>query len=913
MIKKQTLWLMLLLIFLLAQAAIVFPLDPNRAIDKYINRIWTTKEGLPQNTVYAIVQDKDGYIWIGTDSGLARFDGINFRIFNTYNTDEIKNNSITSLYAASDGSLWIGTFGGGINLYRNGTFKHFSQEHGLANNFIWTINEDRRGNIWITTTGGGLVRYGEGKFKTYTVNEGLADNTVKAVVDDLLGRLWVGTEKGLCLMEKGSERFQVYQARDGLADDFIMALFVDSQDNLWIGTTKGLSRRIRGTFTTYTRRQGLCHNLIHGIFEDREKNLWIATEGGLNRLKGNRFERLTEKEGLSDNSLLAIFEDREGNLWIGTSSRGLNMLHDSKFTFYTADEGLSKNTIRAIYEDARGGLWIGTGGDGLNYMRNGKIRTYTTAHGLSSNFINSIYGDHKGRIWLGTMKGLNLFQGGVFNQLILSQKGLVPSVISLYEDKRKNLWIGTQGAGLYLYQRGKFRHFSSEQDLVNDFILSIAEDRDGHIWIGTNSGLVSIEPGQERLRTYSEKDGLSSSIIYDIHADASNILWLGTNGGGLNRMEKGKFTVFTTESGMFSNVIYRILEDDKGNLWMSSNQGIFTVVKRELNKFAGGEIDSVECSYFQEDDGMRSSVCCGGFQPAGWQARDGTLYFPTNQGVAAIHPKKVKLNQAKPPVNIERVLANGREIEFHKKSKLPPKTRRIEIHFTALSFTAPEKVRFSYRLFGFEDQWQEPRSRQPAVYTGLRPGNYRFRVIAGNNDNIWNYQGDTYSFSITYSLFQRIFFRLTLFVILLFLAILLYQTRKTWLTNKLEKGKKYRGSTLEPWKSRQYLHKIITLMEKEKPFLDPEITVEKLGKMLDLPEKHLSQILNEQFDQNFNNFINKYRVEEAKKKLLDPKEQDFVLLKIAFDVGFNSKSVFNAAFKKFTGLSPSEYRKMNRR
>lgn len=917
--KRRLRQILLIFLFPLILSTVLLSLDPDTAIDKYIIRVLSRKAGLPQDTVYDIVQDRTGYMWFGTDEGAVRFDGVRFETFNKRNTEEIKNNSITSFFVASDGALWIGTFGGGVTVYKDGIFSNYDREDGLPNNFIWTLTEDREKNIWIGTTGGGLVRFKNNIFKTYTVNEGLADNIVKVVYEDSAGKLWVGTEQGLSVATfvKGKALFKTFQVEDGLMGNVIISIFEDSGKNLWIGTANGLNRRTKGKFYGYSREAFLRDNMIREVYEDKDKNLWIATDRGLKRLRGNQIESLTLVDGLSDNSLLAICEDREGNLWIGTSGKGVNKLHDSKFTFYTAAEGLSGNTVTAIYEDEKGRLWAGTNGGGLNRVANGKIRTYTTRNGLKSDFVNSVWGNGRGRIWVGTGGGLCLFENGVFHGLLPDRgnDAITPTVMSIFEDIEKNLWVGTLGVGLYLYKEGIFYRISAGRGLENNFVTVVTGDKKGYIWVGTNDGLSRISRGdgsvedifnEKNYKTYSIADGLSSDMVTDVYIDKDDTMWIGTNGGGLNRFQNDTFTVYNSDSGLFSDVVYRVIEDDTGNLWMSSNKGVFFTKKKDLETFSRGDISRVHCVYFQEDDGLISSVCSGGFQPAGWRGKNGILYFPTNRGIAVINPADIKYNEVRPPVIIEKVVVDGVNAVGKNNVKLPAGTKEIAFHFTALSFTAPREVVFNYQLVNYDKDWHETRSRDGVVYRGLAPGEYKFRVIACNNDNAWNYKGAAFSFSIKYKLIRKIWFQFLVIFLLLFSLVFFFRYYK----NKEKKGK-YSASTLESWESQRYLRKLLTLMEEEKPHLDPEITVEKLSKQLEISEKYLSQILNERLQVNFNNFINKYRVEEAQVKILDPKEMDFVILKIAYDVGFNSKSAFNAAFKKFTKMSPSEYRRLN--
>lgn len=882
----------------------IFPLDPAKILNKCINNILTTKNGLPQNSIYDIVQDNTGYIWIGTGQGITRFDGYHFEVFDKINTREIKNNSITTLMISNNGSLWFGTFGGGVVVYENNVFRSYTTKNGLPNDFIWTITQDRNKNIWIGTNGGGLIHFEHNKIKTFTNEDGLSDNTIFTICEDKQGKLWIGTENGLNCKE--GSKFTVYKTGDGIADNTITSIFKDSKNILWIGTLNGLTSLKEQKFKTYTTKNGLLSNLIHSIYEDKDQNLWVATDRGLNRIYNNKIDRFTTKDGLSDNCVMTLFEDRENNLWIGTSGGGLNILHNGKFLSYTTEEGLSSNFIKPLYEDNKGNLWVGTNGGGLNKIRDGIIKSYTTDHGLISNFINSIYGDSKGNLWIGTNRGINLYKNGKFITLESNNKTIKKSVISLYEDHSGNIWIGTYGGGLHLYKNGVIRTFDKNRGLSNNFVLSITEDKNGSLWIGTNRGLNRLK--NNRFKTYAQNEGLSNDTIYDIYIDRSGTLWIGTNGGGLNRFKNEKFTSYTTEHGLFNNVIYRIIPDNRGNIWMSSNNGIFMISKKELNQFAEGKISYLNCKHFHESDGMKSSVCSGGFQPAGWKTKNGKLNFPTIKGVATINPEKITFNKKEPPVIINKVTIDGISKEFNKNLTLSARTKKIGIYFTAISFTAPVKIRFSYRLFGYKKKWTETNSRDKIDYSNLPSGNYKFKIIACNNDRVWNYRGTSFSFTIKPKIFQTFWFYLIVAASLSLFFFWIYHLSESRLKKRAEERRKYKKSTLTPGRSNLYKQKLLELMEQEKLYIDEEITLEKLAERLTISKKHLSQIINEQLNQNFKNFINKYRVEEAKEKLLDPKEIDFVLLKIAFDVGFNSKSVFNSAFKKFTKMSPSEYR-----
>ena len=341
---------------------------------------------------------------------------------------------------------------------------------------------------------------------------------------------------------------------------------------------------------------------------------------------------------------------------------------------------------------------------------------------------------------------------------------------------------------------------------------------------------------------------------------------------------------------------------------MSSNNGIFYIPKQDLLAYDAQNPRPVTCNYFQQRDGIKSAVCTGGGQPAGFKGPAGILYFPTINGVASIYPEGIELNQVRPNVLLEKMLVDGVPVDVSDNMTFPAGTGRIEFHYTAPSLVVPEKVRFSYRLFGHDKTWHETAERRSIRYDGLEYGDFRFKVIACNNDRVWNYKGSSVEFTILPYLYQNFWFKMLLLCVF-FLAILLVFYKKRQLKFEPPQKEKYKDSPLTPRKSQVYLQRVMDFMAQEKPYRDPNITLAKLAARLSIPTKQMSQIINEEREQNFKNFLNQYRVEEACKKLLDPKEKDFVLLKIAYEVGFNSKSVFNAAFKKFTGMSPSEYRK----
>jgi PAS domain S-box-containing protein len=727
-------------------------LDPKKAITQYSHDVWQIKDGLPHNSLYAILQTRDGYLWLGTQGGLARFDGVRFTVFDKGNTKELRDNRILALYEDRAGNLWIGTRGGGLNRWKDGQWTTYTTKEGLANNVVWSIYEDQEGSLWIGTEGG-LNRWKNGKWATYTTREGLSNNFVTLICAGHDGSLWIGTDGGGVNRFKGG-RFTQYTTREGLSHRSVWSMYMDRQGSLWVGTYGGGLNRLKdGKFTTYTTKEGLSSNIVFSIYEDRAGSLWIGTGGGgVNRFKGGKFTTFTTKEGLSNNTVYSIYEDREGSLWIGTYGGGLSRLKDLKFTTYTTKEGLSHDMVYSIYEDKKGNLWIGTQG-GLTRFQDGKVTTYTTKEGLSNDRVWSLYEDRKGNLWVGTGGGgLTRFKDGKWTTYTPNEGLANEFVTSIYEDREGNLWIGTGGGGLTRFKDGKWTTYTPNEGLA--FVTSLYEDRAGSLWIGTNGGgLTRFKDDQ--WTTYTTNQGLSRDSVSAIYEDREGSLWIGTDGGGLTRLRDGRFTIYATKEGLFDDVVYQILEDGKGNLWMSGNKGIFRVSKKELDDFAEGRIKSITSVSYGTADGMKSGECTGGNQPAGWKTRDGKLWFPTIKGVVMIDPEKIKINGQPPPVIIEQVIVDHESINLGEKVRLVPGKERFEFHYTGLSFLVLEKVKFKYQLEGFDKEWVEAGPQRVAYYTNIPPGAYRFRVIACNNDGVWNETGASVEFDLAPYFYQR--------------------------------------------------------------------------------------------------------------------------------------------------------------
>ncbi len=738
--------------------------DRRIPIVEYVHNVWQAAEGLPQNAVQAIAQTPDGYLWLATQEGLVRFDGVRLTVFDRKTNLEITNNDIRALCVAKDGSLWIGSFLGDLVRMKDGNFTSFSATKEMGENGVSAIYEDEFQNLWIGTRGGGLFRLKNGAFTNYTTKNGLANDSVSSIAGDRNGNLWIGTDGGLSRMR--GETFVNFTPVAGVPYDKVLSLFVDRSGILWIGTgATGLHRLQNGQLTKYTVNAGLPNNSVSSIFQDRVGDLWVGTLGGLSRFQNGHFEAYTQKNGLSDNSVDAIYEDPEGSVWIGTSNGGLNQFRKGQFITHGTAEGLSNPVIWTVTEDHAGNIWAGTDGGGLNKFADGKFSAYTMKQGLSGNTIGALFTASDGSLWVSTNSGLDHMKDGKITSFSAKDglparresSGLAPDVLvkAIAEDPKGTLWFGTDGGGLCRFKDGKFLTYTVENGLPSNMILWVSTRRDGGIWIGTARGLSKFVDG--RFTNFSKKDGLASDTIMAMYEDAQDVLWIGTE-AGLSRMDDDKFTTYTVRQGLFDDLAFQILEDDNGNLWMSCNKGIFRVSKKELTDFAHGKTHSVTSIPYGVADGMKSRETDGGVQPAGWKSHDGLLWFPTIQGIVVIDANSMQMNSMVPPVHIELLIADRVSVDRPQQIRLPAGAGNLEFRYTALSFLAPNKVEFRYKLEGFDKEWIDAGTRRIAYYTNMPPGDYRFTVIASNDDGVWNTKGASVTIRLAPHFYQAWWF-----------------------------------------------------------------------------------------------------------------------------------------------------------
>lgn len=748
---------------------------------RYTHRVWQTEEGLPQNSVNAIVQSRDGYIWFGTEEGLVRFDGVRFTVFDKRNTQGLSSNYIISLCESSDSSLWIGTSGGGVTRLKDGQFTRFSAQQGMVENAVRSIVEDHDGTLWFGTSNG-LARLKDGKLTPCNEELGLTYSWINKLLVDRQGTLWIGTNGGGLHPYLNGKALTL--ASEGLYGDVIMALHEDQSGDLWVGAERGaLTRVANGALRTFTLKG--VRGTISAILHDHEGVIWVGTEeGGLAQfLEPDSLIYFSRGAG----PISSLLEDREGSLWVGMVGGGLHKITRGKFTTYTELDGLSGDFVHVVHADPDGGVWVGSLG-GLNRFLGDSFLSYLSTDRMPIEGINALHRGRDGSLWIGTSGGLARIKEGTYRLLWTSKVLSSATVRGIDEDSKGNLWLATrQGLVVSSYSpRGEptfLPYADTTGSLRRPMWCVHVSRRTGDIWASTaGSGLVHIrmDSGTRKTTSYTTNEGLSTNVIRSIYEDEEGVMWFGSYAGGVNRFKNGRFTTYTSENGLFDDNVYAILEDGNMNLWMSCNRGVFRVSKRELDDFADGKINSISCISYGTADGMKTFECNGGYQPSGCKSPDGRLWFATLRGVTVIDPEHIDVNTVPPPVVIEYAAVDKRFADQHSEAHIEPGNGELEFTYTALSFVAPNKVRFKYRLDGFDQNWIDAHDRRAAYYTNIPPGSYTFRVIASNNDGLWNETGASFRFHLAPHFYQTAWFYGICILLIAFLGSVVYHFYNTY-------------------------------------------------------------------------------------------------------------------------------------
>jgi signal transduction histidine kinase/ligand-binding sensor domain-containing protein len=722
---------------------------------------WTTAEGLPQNTINAIVQTRDGYLWLGTFGGLTRFDGVRFTIFNTVNAPAIKSQRITALYEDRAGILWIASETGEISCYRDGEFRSFDDGEEEQ---IDALYADTRGFLWAGGRNGArryrlpenpcsVENHNFERIKPPPINNQSSDQ-ISTVLETEDGDIWLNNyglskeKTGRLLRWRENAPLEIYGNSDGLPgtvsgekDDrmFISDIAlarIDGKESLLVADQSGVFRFDGKRFVKEISQTGSANDRVRFTY-DREGNLIVNFIDSIARLTKEDCWELLPAEELEGKQARSFFADREGNMWLGTFTDGLWRLKRNFIESFDESKGVAKNQTAAVMEDSRGNLWIA--GYGLHRFENGKfVREQTVPEA----YFIALAEQRDGTLLIG---GYDKFfarraDGSVtdLTNEIKAVIGNVPFAIkSICEDSRGNLWLGFRDKGLLRRDtKGNYQHLTTADGLIGNQVQYIAETKDGAVWFGILGGASRYENG--KFTNYTIADGFINTNIRAITETADGNIYFGTYGGGLSRLKNGVIRSLTMHDGLFDDVVSRIIVDDKENFWMLGNQGVFTVGKNEIDAVLDGASAQLFCRSFGTADGMISAEGNGGSQPAGWLARDKRFWFPTIRGYVAITPPEPE--NFLPPAVIEEVKIDNKAIDLRQAIEIYPGDQNLEIRYTGLSFNRSEQLRFRYKLEGYDENWTEVGMRRTAYYSYPPPGEYVFTVQAANADGVWNEQ-----------------------------------------------------------------------------------------------------------------------------------------------------------------------------
>jgi signal transduction histidine kinase/ligand-binding sensor domain-containing protein len=725
---------------------------------------WSTENGLPQNSVHQIFQSKDSYIWLATEGGAARFDGLNFKIFSQETDPTVFTSNDICCFAQNDvSSLWIGTPSGLLQYGPHG-LRRYTTADGLPSSTINTLAVTDKASLLVLTHDTlSLLDLVTNRFNLLTLSH---PATLTQSAD---GNVWITSPAGLFQFQHN--HLIPVPVDPPFPSEPIESLTVLPDHTLWLRTHTTLIQQHEGHQRIWTIGRDLPGTRIESFLVDFGGILWIGTNKGLFTLDPlNPQSRPQAVPALNGSSVLALLEDREDNLWVGTESSGLHILRHQNF--HTLPD-LADQIINTIVQTTDGALYAGTNGDGLYRYQFGKFTHISTHEGLASDIILSLTPGPDGTLWIGTPDGLNHLTGSHV-QTFTSADGLPDDLIrSLLLDADGTLWIGTR-RGLAHLQNGHFTVLTTANGLHSDLIGALLQSPDHDLWIATLDGLSRLHNGA--ITTYTTTDGLSGNVITALLEDDSGTLWIGTKSNGLTQRTAKGFTSLHRPD--LPQDINSILDDRAGYLWLGSNRGITRVASSELKVCGSSPQCALHLNTYGTADGMPTEETSANGHPAAWQTIDGLLWFATRKGVAFVDPANLRQNKLPPPVILERVLIDDTPLDLtSSRNIIGPGHIHYAFEFVGLSYSAPSRVLYRYFLEGFDKQWSQPSSRRIATYTNLPPGKYRFHVQAANNDGVWNETGAAIGFYVRPPFYRTLWFVLIALAALAVLAGLIYALR----------------------------------------------------------------------------------------------------------------------------------------
>ena len=750
-------------------AASANALSSNKAISEFIRDRWDAGAGFPGGRVNAFAQTPDGYLWIATEKGLVRFDGLNFVLIEHSESTTVPFGPVLGLALDANGSLWIRLQGPTLLVRdRSGAFRSVTSDSSQVESDITAMCTGKNGELLITGLTKGILRDRNGKFVTSATRDELPTHVI-SMIELADGVDWLGTrEQGLYSLN--GQRVSRFVGE--LPDRKVNALLTLNGRDLWIGTDKGLVRWDRRGLSQVSSSQALQNVEIVTMARDRESNVWIGSSNGLARVSNDEVTSVDSSQGWPAEPVTALFEDREGSLWVGRAD-GIERLRDSVFMTYYASGGVPSRNNGPLYVDSEGRTWFGPSEGGLYWRKEGHLERITAA-AVQKDIVYSIDG-RKGELWIGRRGGLtHLRESGAsfIAKTYTAADGLAQTrVYAVHRSSDGTVWAGTLSAGLSRLKEGSFTTYTVANGLVSNSISSIAESSDGTMWFGTPNGLNELSEGH--LRAYTSKDGLPPGNVNCLLPDSNGVLWIGTD-NGLAFLRSG--TVHALRDDVPDSVreeIFAIAEDKAGALWMATAKHIVRVDRDKLLRQAVASSDIRE---YGLDDGLLSTQ---GVRRHKSIAVDpgGGIWFSTNRGLSFVSPTSVKFDSAPPLVHVDGISVDGRLIHLGEQIRVRPPHQKITLSYSGLSLSFPTRVRFMYRLDGFDQSWTEPTSTREATYTNLESGQYRFHVMASNSYGQWNASEAVISLEVDPAFWQTWWFRALCVAAFLALLWALYQLR----------------------------------------------------------------------------------------------------------------------------------------
>jgi ligand-binding sensor domain-containing protein/signal transduction histidine kinase len=763
----------------LAWCACAFALDPSLDISQYAHTVWKIRDGFTKGSIYAIAQTPDGYLWLGTEFGLQRFDGVRVIPWQPPPDQQLPSSFITSLIVARDGALWIGTFKG-LASWKGGKLSHYVE---LAGQTVSGLLEDHEGSVWVSILGipsGRLCAIHKGSVQCYG-GDGKLGQGPFGLYEDSKGNLWAGVPYGLWRWKPGPPRFYpVSDLRDGIQG------FSEGDDGaLLIGTRSGIRRLVDGKIEAYPLPGAVPKFDARKLLRDRDGSLWIGThDAGVLHVHQGRIDVFAQTKNLSGDDILAIFEDREGNIWIATTN-GLDRFRDFAISTFSVNQGLSNAIVASVLADKDGGIWVGTY-SGLNRWSKGQITIPLTGSvkrdgKLSGLMADSLFQDGRGRLWVSTRRGFGYLENNQFVSVTGIPGGPVHGI---GEDASGNLWIANQDHGLFrLSPRSQAQRIPWSELEHEDYAWSLAADPSGDgVWLGFyQGGIINFRDGHVRA-SYTATDGLGEGPVNGFRFDPGGTVWVATE-GGLSRLKAGHIVTLTTKSGLPCDSVHWVMEDNDHWFWLYMACGLVRIADSDVDAWAAAadkDKDTkwmIQTTVFDNSEGVRGHATATGYVPHVTKSSDGRLWFATIDGISVVDPRHLPFNNVPPPVRIEQVLADGKSQDLTHEVRLPAHVRDVAINYTALSLVAPEKIHFRYKLEGQDLNWREVVNDRQVQYSNLSPKHYRFRLIASNNSGVWNEEGATLDFVIPPVWYQTNWFRALCFVAFLAFLWAIYQLR----------------------------------------------------------------------------------------------------------------------------------------